>query len=152
MNTRKKNSKPSPLSKLKGRPKKFSNGATAATKVKEIKRDFPTAEVKTDAKEEKSKLKTKPHFKQRERKGDPMPKFNENEIRLNKFLSTAGVASRRDADVLIQSGVISVNDKIIVELGFKIHPGDVVKYDGETVQAEHKRYVLLNKPKVVYSE
>ena len=147
MNTRKKNSKPSPLSKLKGRPKKFSNGATSTTKGKDIKKDFPAAEVKTDVKEEKSKLKSKPHFKQRERKGDPMPKFNEDEIRLNKFLSTAGVASRREADVLIQSGVISVNDKIITELGFKIHPGDVVKYDGETIQAEQKRYVLLNKPK-----
>jgi len=81
MNTRKKNSKPSPLSKLKGRPKKFSNGATSSTKGKDIKKDFPATEVKTDVKEEKSKLKSKPHFKQRERKGDPMPKFNEDEIR-----------------------------------------------------------------------
>jgi len=76
-----------------------------------------------------------------------MPKFNEDEIRLNKYLSNAGVASRREADVLIQSGVVSVNDQIILEMGYKIKPGDVVKYDGETISAETKRYVLLNKPK-----
>jgi 23S rRNA pseudouridine2605 synthase len=76
-----------------------------------------------------------------------MPTFNENEIRLNKFLSNAGIASRREADVLIQTGVVSVNDVIITEMGYKIKPGDVIKYDGETINAEKKRYVLLNKPK-----
>lgn len=90
--------------------------------------------------------KSKP-FKPRERKGDPMPTFNEHEMRLNKYLSVAGVASRREADVLIQSGVISVNDVIVTEMGYKIKPGDVVKYDGDTINAETKRYVLLNKPK-----
>jgi 23S rRNA pseudouridine2605 synthase len=85
--------------------------------------------------------------KEKVRKGDPMPKFNDDEIRLNKYLSNAGVASRREADVLIQSGVVSVNDQIILEMGYKIKPGDIVKYDGETISAETKRYVLLNKPK-----
>lgn len=86
-------------------------------------------------------------YKEREKKGDPMPSFNEDEIRLNKYLSNAGVASRREADVLIQTGVVSVNDQIILEMGYKIKPGDVVKYDGQTINAEIKRYVLLNKPK-----
>lgn len=86
-------------------------------------------------------------FKEKVKKGDPMPTFNEDEIRLNKYLSIAGVASRREADVLIQTGVISVNDIVITEMGYKIKPGDVVKYDGETINAEKKRYVLLNKPK-----
>lgn len=86
-------------------------------------------------------------FKDKVKKGDPMPSFNEDEIRLNKFLSNAGVASRREADVLIQSGVVSVNDVTVTEMGYKIKPGDVVKYDGETINAEKKRYVLLNKPK-----
>lgn len=86
-------------------------------------------------------------FKEKVKKGDPMPSFNEDEIRLNKFLSNAGVASRREADVLIQSGVVSVNDVTVTEMGYKIKPGDVVKYDGETINAEKKRYVLLNKPK-----
>jgi len=48
---------------------------------------------------------------------------------------------------LIQTGVVSVNGKIVTELGYKIQPGDLVQYDGETINAEKKRYVLLNKPK-----
>lgn len=86
-------------------------------------------------------------FKEKVKKGDPLPSFNENEIRLNKFLSNAGICSRREADVLIQTGVITINGSIVTELGYKIKPGDVVQYDGETINAETKRYVLLNKPK-----
>jgi 23S rRNA pseudouridine2605 synthase len=86
-------------------------------------------------------------FKEKIKKGDPLPSFNEEEIRLNKYLSNAGVCSRREADLLIQTGVVSVNGSIVTELGYKINPGDVVQYDGETINAEIKRYVLLNKPK-----
>lgn len=86
-------------------------------------------------------------FKIKVKKGDPLPSFNEDQVRLNKYLSNAGVCSRREADVLIQTGVVSVNGKIITELGYKIAPEDVVQYDGETINAETKRYVLLNKPK-----
>ena len=86
-------------------------------------------------------------FKERVKKGDPLPSFNDNEIRLNKYLSNAGICSRREADVLIQTGVVTVNGEIITELGYKVKPGDSVQYDGETINAETKRYVLLNKPK-----
>lgn len=90
---------------------------------------------------------SKPHFKPKVRKGDPLPTFNEDDVRLNKYLSNAGVCSRREADVLIQTGVVSVNGEIITEMGYKIKKGDKVQYDGETINAEVKRYVLLNKPK-----
>ncbi len=86
-------------------------------------------------------------FKESKKKGDPLPSFNESEIRLNKFLSNAGICSRREADVLIQTGVVSVNGKIVTEMGYKVKPGDQVRYDGESINAETKRYVLLNKPK-----
>jgi len=86
-------------------------------------------------------------YKIKVKKGDPLPSFREDNIRLNKYLSNAGVCSRREADVLIETGVVSVNGKIVIELGFKINQGDVVQYDGETINAETKRYVLLNKPK-----
>lgn len=86
-------------------------------------------------------------FKEKVKKGDALPSFNENEIRLNKYLSNAGICSRREADVLIQTGVVSINGEIVTEMGYKIKPGDVVQYDGETINAETKRYVLLNKPK-----
>ncbi len=86
-------------------------------------------------------------YKIKVKKGDPLPSFNEDQVRLNKYLSNAGICSRREADVLIQTGVVSVNGKIITELGYKIAPEDVIQYDGETINAEVKRYVLLNKPK-----
>ena len=86
-------------------------------------------------------------FKIKVKKGDPLPSFREDNIRLNKYISNAGVCSRREADVLIQTGVVSVNGKIVTELGYKIQPSDVIQYDGETINAEKKRYVLLNKPK-----
>lgn len=119
-------------------------GSKAKTTSKTTSKKTSAAPVKDVKDKDKRKYND---FKERVKKGDPMPTFNENEIRLNKFLSNAGVASRRDADVLIQSGVIAVNDVIVTEMGYKIKPGDSVKYDGETINAEKKRYVLLNKPK-----
>lgn len=89
----------------------------------------------------------RPHFPPKVRKGDPLPSFNEEEIRLNKYLSNAGICSRREADVLIQTGVVSVNGEVVTEMGYKVKKGDVIKYDGGTINAETKRYVLLNKPK-----
>ena len=86
-------------------------------------------------------------FKDKVKKGDPLPSFNDDAIRLNKYLSNAGICSRREADVLIKTGVVSVNGVQITEMGYKVKPGDVVKYDGGSVKAETKRYVLLNKPK-----
>jgi 23S rRNA pseudouridine2605 synthase len=86
-------------------------------------------------------------YKIKVKKGDPLPSFNDQAIRLNKYLSNAGVCSRREADVLIQTGVVTVNGNIITELGYKIAPTDIIQYDGETINAEKKRYVLLNKPK-----
>jgi 23S rRNA pseudouridine2605 synthase len=95
----------------------------------------------------KGKGKFKPeHQKFKKRKGDPLPSFSD-EVRLNKFIANAGICSRREADVLISTGVIEVNGKIVTEMGFKVKPGDEVKYDGQTIQTEKKQYVLLNKPK-----
>lgn len=68
-------------------------------------------------------------------------------IRLNRYLSNAGVASRRDADKLIQAGVVTVNGKVVTELGTKVGPGDRVHYGGQRLRTETKRYVLVNKPK-----
>ncbi len=69
-------------------------------------------------------------------------------VRLNKFLSEAGVASRREADRLILEGRVSINRQIVDELGVKVDEGqDVVQVDGKTVKKERRLlYVLLNKP------
>jgi len=74
-------------------------------------------------------------------------KSNLNEIRLNKYIANSGVCSRREADTHISTGLVSVNGKIITEMGFKVKPGDEVRYDGSRVNPEKKAYVLLNKPK-----
>lgn len=68
-------------------------------------------------------------------------------IRLNKFLANAGVCSRREADEFIQSGVVSVNDEVVTELGTKILPTDKVMFHDQTVRSERKIYLILNKPK-----
>lgn len=68
-------------------------------------------------------------------------------VRLNKYLSNAGVASRRDADNLIISGAVKVNGIVVNQLGTKIKPGDKVTYGDQSVQGERKVYLLLNKPK-----
>jgi len=73
--------------------------------------------------------------------------LGDGRIRLNRYLSNAGVASRREADDLIQAGVVTVNGKIVTELGTKVGPGDVIHYGGQKLSTEKKRYVLLNKPK-----
>jgi pseudouridine synthase len=69
-------------------------------------------------------------------------------VRLNKFLSEAGVASRREADRLILEGRIKVNKKTVTELGVKVDEGrDVVEADGRKVRKDEKPvYIMLNKP------
>jgi 23S rRNA pseudouridine2605 synthase len=68
-------------------------------------------------------------------------------IRLNKFIANSGVCSRREADELIAMGLISVNGKTITELGYKVNPGDEVRYENKVLRAEKPVYLLLNKPK-----
>ncbi len=71
----------------------------------------------------------------------------DEEIRLNKFLSNAGVCSRREADDFIKAGVVKVNGKTVTELGCKIKRGDNVLFHDQLVSIERKIYILLNKPK-----
>lgn len=68
-------------------------------------------------------------------------------IRLNRYLSNAGVCSRREADTFIQAGVVKVNGQVITELGTKVKRGDEVMFHDQTINIEKKVYVLLNKPK-----
>ena len=68
------------------------------------------------------------------------------QVRLNKYIANAGICSRRDADKLIVAGAISVNGKVVTELGTKISPLDKVKYGDQTISREVPRYLLLNKP------
>jgi len=85
-------------------------------------------------------------FQKFSKKRTPYKPENEH-IRLNRYIANAGICSRREADKLIESGVIKVNGKIVTDLGTKVLPKDKVQYDGVTLKAEKKYYVLLNKPK-----
>jgi len=68
-------------------------------------------------------------------------------IRLNKYISNSGICSRRDADMLIETGAIQVNGQIVTELGTKVMPTDEVRYGDRILQREKPVYLLLNKPK-----
>lgn len=80
-------------------------------------------------------------------KDGEMVKENSDLIRLNKYISNAGVCSRRDADKLIAAGEIRVNGNVITELGYKVNKGDSIKYGNKVLKREKMVYVLLNKPK-----
>lgn len=75
------------------------------------------------------------------------PLAETNGIRLNKFIANAGICSRREADTLIETGVITINGKIVTQLGSKVMPGDVVKFNDQVLHSERHQYLLLNKPK-----
>ena len=68
-------------------------------------------------------------------------------IRLNKYISNSGVCSRREADTYIEHGSVTVNGKLVTEMGYKVQATDEVRFDGTLISPEQKKYVLLNKPK-----
>jgi len=72
------------------------------------------------------------------------------EMRLQRYLAMAGVASRRHAEDLIVEGVVRVNNRVVTQLGTKVDPErDRVTVRGQRVQPEEKVYMLLNKPEGV---
>ena len=74
--------------------------------------------------------------------------MSDNKIRLQKFLSEAGIASRRKAEEMIRSGLVKVNGKI-ANIGDSVDPKtDSVSVGGKKVKKENSlRYILLNKPR-----
>ena len=68
-------------------------------------------------------------------------------IRLNKYVANAGIASRREADELIKTGIVTVNGQVITEMGYKVQPDDEVRFDGRKISSEKNVYFVLNKPK-----
>ena len=81
------------------------------------------------------------------KKNKSQNKSNSDEIRLNKYIANSGMCSRREADQQIAIGLVTVNGKVITEMGYKVKPTDEVRYDGARISPEKKTYVLLNKPK-----
>ena len=69
------------------------------------------------------------------------------EIRLNKYIADAGICSRRNADMYISAGNVTVNGEVMTTLGYRVKPTDEVRFDGKLLSSEKKEYILLNKPK-----
>ncbi|HKQ33470.1 MAG TPA: pseudouridine synthase, partial [Thermodesulfobacteriota bacterium] len=70
-------------------------------------------------------------------------------VRLNKYISMCGVASRRKADELIESGDVRVNGKVVKELGRSVDTEtDRIEVMGNVLEPELKRYIMLYKPKL----
>jgi 23S rRNA pseudouridine2605 synthase len=70
--------------------------------------------------------------------------------RLQKVISQAGVASRREAETLIKEGRVVVNSKVVTELGTKVDINkDKVRVDGKLIASQENIYILMNKPKGV---
>ena len=129
--------------------RKFSNNPKSKTSRKPIEGD----EEKRPQRFIKRKFDNKKSFSKTSNEDRPAPKkilkepSESDGIRLNKFISNAGICSRREADVFIAGGSATVNGKVVTEMGFKVAFTDEVRFDGSLISAETKRYVLLNKPK-----
>lgn len=71
---------------------------------------------------------------------------NQESINLNKYISSTGICSRREAEKFISEGRVTINGKP-TQLGNRVFPGDVVKIDGKPLKSKPKiLYVALNKP------
>ncbi|MDO4415690.1 MAG: pseudouridine synthase [Erysipelotrichaceae bacterium] len=69
------------------------------------------------------------------------------EERLQKVIAKAGIASRRKAEELINSGKVKVNGKVVTEMGVKVSDNDEIVVNGQPIRQENKVYYLLNKPR-----
>lgn len=70
-----------------------------------------------------------------------------NKVRINKFLAQGGTCSRREAEKYIIAGAVNINGKVVTDLSYRVAPSDLVRFNGQIIRGENKKYVLLNKPK-----
>lgn len=118
------------------RGSKFS-GKTFDTRKKYVKGDRREAQTPDD----KAR-----NFVQR-RRINKLVQQPKDTIRLNKYIANSGICSRREADELIQQGLVEVNGKVVTEMGYQVKTTDKVSFDGQNLTPEKPVYVLLNKPK-----
>ncbi len=69
-------------------------------------------------------------------------------MRLQKYIAICGIASRRKAEIMIEEGRVSINGKIVNQMGIIVNPKkDIIKVDNKTIRQETKKiYIMLNKP------
>ena len=143
-----------------GRPDNRENGFTKETSKFGRGRDFkkndrPTAKAGKSTRRDDARPAPKKGFSKPAKAGADKPKtypkyrpeMPSGDIRLNRFIAQSGLCSRREADAYITAGVITVNGRVVTELGTKILPTDEVRFNDEPVRGEQNVYLLLNKPK-----
>ncbi len=70
------------------------------------------------------------------------------EIRINKYIASCGVCSRRSAEEIILAGRVKINGQVVTELGAKVNNGDIVEVDDKKISLEQEKvYIMLNKPR-----
>ena len=107
----------------------------------------PNRSKRSNDKSSDFKKPSRPKQRFKKPKLESLPPTNPNP-RLNKFLANAGIASRRACDVLIKDGNVTVNDQVILEMGYRVQKNDIVKFKGKVVERNvRKVYILMNKPK-----
>lgn len=130
-------------------PKKAKTGKDLTELVEKRAKDH---EILGEAKKTGTERNKKPRIKRETKPKADIPEYEKSAfpqlgIRLNKFIANSGMCSRREADVMIQNGVVMVNGQVMDELGYRVKADDVVKFDGRTIIPEKPVYLLLNKPK-----
>lgn len=130
---------------------KRDNTNNQSTRSNEIKKDeskikLPNKKLRINKMKGSTEIIDRKIASRKNKQKPPEPKYD-GTTRLNKYISNAGICSRREADKLIEAGAVSVNGDVITSMGFKVHEGDVVSYGGQVLRSEPKRYFLLNKPK-----
>ena len=105
------------------------------------------------------RIEEKPPKKKKPKKEKPK-KIEKNKVklnqptetpRLNKYIANSGICSRRKADEHIAAGAVMVNDKVVLQMGYRVQQGDVVKFQGKIVKpVVEKVYFLLNKHPLVF--
>ena len=141
--------------KAPGDKKEYGESYTGFRKHEEMRRmkeelgdDWKTFDNKNEARDfTESKSRKRVPSRGRNARPEPVAFPDDQQIRLNRFIANTGVCSRREADDLIEAGVIKVNGEIVTALGTKIGPGDTVHYGDQLLKRESLQYVLLNKPK-----
>ncbi len=131
------------------KPKSFKKSGTGKTGTSKPRVGKSSARKSADAKRPGAAYPKKPHrtFKPRPAAKPQSTSADTGMTRLNKYLANAGVASRRESDQLIKTGLVEVNGKVVTEMGHKVSPTDVVRFNGTELKTEKKVYLVLNKPK-----
>lgn len=69
------------------------------------------------------------------------------DVRLNKFLASCGVGSRRGCEAFIREGRVEINGEITLALSARVGPNDHVRFDGKLLRSQNDLTIVLNKPK-----